>query len=94
MRLESYRKKGFRMAVSRYSEESPPPELVQEIRHRLAGVCSAWPQELFEKVTARAAWIEFKYDRALTDTFRASTIRATVGLRYGDATGRTDAPGR
>jgi hypothetical protein len=71
------------MVVSRYSEDFPPPELVDEIRERLAGVCADWPKELFERVTARAAWLEFKYDRALTDTFRVDTMRASVGMRFG-----------
>jgi hypothetical protein len=72
------------MAVSRYSEEFPPPQLLKEIRERLAGVCADWPEALFDSVTARAAWIEFKYDRALTDTFRSSTLRASIGIRYGE----------
>lgn len=63
------------MAASRYSAENPPPELLENIRSRLAGVCAEWPPELFEQVTARAAWIEFKYDRALTDSFAAARLR-------------------
>jgi hypothetical protein len=70
------------MAVNRYSEEFPPPQLVQEIRQRLAGVCAEWPAALFERVTARAAWIEFKYDRALTDAFRTNTVRASAGVSF------------
>jgi hypothetical protein len=79
------------MAVSRYSEESPPPELLQEIRERLAGVCADWPAALFERVTARAAWIEFKYDRALTDTYRTSSLRASIGIRLGSGPESRDA---
>jgi hypothetical protein len=29
-------------------------------------------------VTARAAWIEFKYDRAMTDSFRTMSMRAAL----------------
>ena len=79
------------MVVSRYSEESPPPQLVQEIRERLAGVCADWPTPLFERVIARAAWIEFKYDRALTDTFRNSSLRASIGIRLGTGPDPRDA---
>ena len=83
------------MAVSRYSEESPPPELLREIRERLAGVCADWPPELFETVTARAAWIEFKYDRAMTDNFRTIPARAFAAIKLREATGSRDAsPGR
>ena len=63
------------MATSRYSAENPPPELVENIRSRLAGVCAHWPPELFDQVTARAAWIEFKYDRVMTDSFAAARLR-------------------
>lgn len=70
------------MAVSRYSEDNPPPEAVEEIRARLAAICADWPKELFERVTARAAWIEFKYDRAMTDSFKPLSLRATTPARY------------
>ena len=66
------------MAAGRYSEEYPPPHLVQEIRDRLESVCAHWPRALFESVTARAAWIEFKYDRAMTDSFRTMSMRAAM----------------
>lgn len=81
------------MAAGRYSEDSPPPQLIQEIRERLEDVCSEWPRSLFEAVTARAAWIEFKYDRAMTDSFRAMSMRASA--RVGIEPGRDDtsAPG-
>jgi hypothetical protein len=58
------------MPTSRYSAEYPPPKMVAAIRARLAKVCSDWPPQLFEAMTARAAWIEFKYERALTEGFR------------------------
>lgn len=64
-----------RMASSRHSLENPPQELLDDIRRRLAGVCAEWPPELFAEVTARAAWIEFKYDRAMTDGFTAARLR-------------------
>jgi hypothetical protein len=38
-------------------------------------VCSEWPTELFDQVTIRAAWIEFKYDRAMTDGFAVAKLR-------------------
>lgn len=63
------------MASHRYSAENPPEELVDEIRSRLAGVCEGWPPELFVQMTARAAWIEFKYDRAMTDSFAAARLQ-------------------
>jgi hypothetical protein len=63
------------MPSSRYSQENPPPELLEEIRGRLAGICADWPPELFDAVTARAAWIEFKYDRAMTDSFASARLR-------------------
>jgi hypothetical protein len=66
------------MTVRRYSPEFPPPHLVTEIRKRLEGVCAGWPAALFETMTARAAWIEFKYDRAMTDSFKARSIGGTV----------------
>jgi len=66
------------MAAGRYSEEFPPPHLVKEIRERLEGVCSDWPRPLFESVISRAAWIEFKYDRAMTDSFRVMSMRASM----------------
>jgi hypothetical protein len=58
----------------RYSAENPPPHLVEKIRARLTKVCADWPPSLFEPMIARAAWIEFKYDRAMTDTFRATSL--------------------
>ena len=83
------------MAVSRYSEESPPPELLREIRERLASVCAEWPPELFDAVTARAAWIEFKYDRAMTDNFRTIPARALANIGLREASGTRDSsPGR
>jgi hypothetical protein len=63
------------MPNPRYGPDNPPPELLDDIRRRLAGVCSEWPEELFAEVTARAAWIEFKYDRAMTDGFAAARLR-------------------
>jgi hypothetical protein len=63
------------MANSRFSPENPPQELLDDVRRRLAGVCSHWPPELFAEVTMRAAWIEFKYDRAMTDSFAAARLR-------------------
>lgn len=63
------------MAISRYGPDNPPPELVDAVRERLAGVCAHWPAELFETVTLRAAWIEFKYDRAMTDGFAVVRLR-------------------
>lgn len=76
------------MAAGRYSEESPPPQLLKKIRERLEGVCSEWPRSLFESVTARAAWIEFKYDRAMTDSFRAMSMR--TALQVGRDSDRDD----
>lgn len=61
--------------ASRYTPENPPPELLDDIRKRLAGVCAEWPEELFARVTLRAAWLEFKYDRAMTDGFAAARLR-------------------
>jgi len=61
--------------ASRHTPENPPQELVDAIRSRLAGVCAEWPQELFIQVTLRAAWLEFKYDRAMTDGFAAARLR-------------------
>ena len=66
------------MAAGRYSEDFPPPQLLKEIRERLSVVCADWPRALFESVTARAAWIEFKYDRAMTDSFRTMSMRAAL----------------
>ena len=66
------------MAAGRYSEDFPPPQLLKEIRERLQSVCADWPSALFESVTARAAWIEFKYDRAMTDSFRTMSMRAAL----------------
>jgi hypothetical protein len=63
------------MANLRYGPENPPPELLDDVRRRLAGVCSEWPPELFEMVTLRAAWITFKYDRAITDAFSVVRLR-------------------
>ena len=81
------------MAVSRYSEECPPPELVESIRERLAGVCAGWPESLFESMIARAAWLEFKYDRVMTDSFRAMTVRASAAVGIaGLADGSDSAP--
>lgn len=74
------------MAASRYSADNPPPELVENIRNRLAAVCADWPAELFEQVTARAAWIEFKYDRAMTDSFAAARLREVREERSRPAT--------
>lgn len=66
------------MAVGRYSEECPPPQLLKEIRERLESVCADWPRSLFESMTARAAWIEFKYDRVMTDSFRTMSMRTAL----------------
>lgn len=63
------------MASHRYSAENPPQELIDEIRSRLAGVCAGWPPDVFARMTARAAWIEFKYDRAMTDSFAAARLK-------------------
>lgn len=63
------------MASHRYSAENPPQELVDEIRSRLAGICAGFPPDLFATMTARAAWIEFKYDLAMTDSFAAARVR-------------------
>lgn len=63
------------MANARYGPDNPPPELVDEIRRRLADVCAEWPPELFATVTLRAAWLEFKYDRAVTDSFALTRLR-------------------
>jgi len=63
------------MPSNRYDAEFPPPQLVAEIRQRLGGVCMGWPPELFESMTARAAWIEFKYERAMVDGFRPLPFR-------------------
>ena len=64
-----------RMPELRYGPDNPPQELLDDIRRRLSGVCAHWPAELFEEVTIRAAWIEFKYDRAMTDGFAAARLR-------------------
>ena len=71
------------MANARYGPDNPPPELVDEIRRRLDGICAEWPSELFETVTLRAAWIEFKYDRAITDTFAIARLREARETREG-----------
>jgi hypothetical protein len=63
------------MPIPRYSPENPPAALVEAVRERLAGVCAHWPSELFDSVTLRAAWIEFKYDRAITDSFAVVRLR-------------------
>ena len=63
------------MTNSRYGPDNPPQELLDGIRRRLAAVCAEWPADLFAEVTIRAAWIEFKYDRALTDGFAAARLR-------------------
>jgi hypothetical protein len=81
------------MAAGRYSEDFPPPQLLKEIRERLEGVCVDWPRSLFESVTARAAWIEFKYDRAMTDSFRTMSMRATHQLGRDSDGGDRSAPG-
>lgn len=82
------------MAAGRYSEDSPPPQLLKEIRERLTGVCAEWPRSLFESVTARAAWIEFKYDRAMTDSFRTMSMRAALQVdRDSDRDDRSAAGG-
>jgi hypothetical protein len=82
------------MAGSRYSEVNPPPEMIEDIRRRLAGVCADWPSDLFESMTTRAAWIEFKYDRAMTNSFKSLSVRAAMSERLGSRTEREiDAPG-
>ena len=63
------------MPTPRYDPENPPAELLDDVRRRLAGVCAHWPVDLFERVTLRAAWIEFKYDRAMTDGFAVVRLR-------------------
>jgi hypothetical protein len=63
------------MAHTRYGPENPPQELLDDIRTRLAGVCAEWPPELFAQVTVRAAWIEFKYDRQMADSFTIARLR-------------------
>jgi hypothetical protein len=63
------------MPNPRYGPDNPPPDLLEDVRRRLAGVCSEWPAELFEQVTIRAAWLEFKYDRAMTDGFAVVRLR-------------------
>lgn len=67
------------MSNHRYSADSPPPELLEDIRRRLAAVCADWPPELFAEVTIRAAWIEFKYDRAMTDGFAVARLKGLRG---------------
>jgi hypothetical protein len=80
------------MANERYSQDNPPPQLVEEIRKRLEGVCAEWPRPLFESVTARAAWIEFKYDRAVADTFKSMAVRAAAPTRFASAYEREGTP--
>jgi hypothetical protein len=63
------------MPNTRYGPDNPPQELLDDIRRRLADICADWPPELFAEVTVRAAWIEFKYDRAMTDGFAAARLR-------------------
>ena len=63
------------MANVRYGPDNPPQELLDDIRRRLAAICAEWPAELFAEVTIRAAWIEFKYDRAITDGFASARLR-------------------
>lgn len=63
------------MASPPYGPENPPDELLDVVRRRLAPVCADWPPELFAAVTMRAAWIEFKYERAMTDGFIAARLR-------------------
>jgi hypothetical protein len=69
------------MAKDRYGPENPPQELLDEVRRRLAGICSHWPAELFDQMTVRAAWLEFKYDRAMTETLGAPRFREASGMR-------------
>ena len=59
----------------RYGPDNPPPDLLENVRQRLSAICSEWPAELFERMTVRAAWIEFKYDRAMTDGFAVVRLR-------------------
>jgi hypothetical protein len=54
---------------TRYNAENPPEELLDDVRRRLAPVCSDWPAELFAAMTLRAAWLEYKYDRLMTAGF-------------------------
>jgi hypothetical protein len=61
-----------------YTEDNPPPELLDDIRRRWASVCADWPRPLFEQVTRRAAWLEFKYDRLMTDSFTTIGVRVTA----------------
>ncbi len=63
------------MPNARYGPDNPPQELLDGIRRRLSTVCLDWPPELFAEMTIRAAWIEFKYDRAMTDGFAAARMR-------------------
>ena len=69
------------MTTDRYGPDNPPQELVEDIRRRLAGVCSHWPADEFERVTIRAAWIEFKYDRAMTEGFAGARLREPGVMR-------------
>jgi hypothetical protein len=69
------------MAKDRYGPDNPPPELLEDIRRRLSGVCSHWPPELFERVTVRAAWLEFKYDRSMTSSFASGRLREAGDFR-------------
>jgi hypothetical protein len=54
-----------------YSETNPPLDLLEAVQARLERVCTDWPRELFDEMTRRAAWIEYKYDqRDMTRTLR------------------------
>lgn len=57
-----------------YDPENPPQELLDDVRRRLAPVCSGWAPELFAAMTLRAAWLEYKYDRLMTAGF--TVVRA------------------
>jgi hypothetical protein len=69
------------MAQDRYGPENPPQELVEGGRQRLCGVCAHWPADLFEMVIVRAAWLEYKYDRAMTEGFAAARLREPGVMR-------------
>lgn len=51
------------------NEYEPSPEMVAEIRSRLAGVCSGYSDSHIDSLVREIAYVRIKYDRLKTEAF-------------------------
>ena len=67
-------------------EYEPSPEMVAEIRARLAGVCSGYSDTQLDALVQEIAYVRVKYDRIKTEGF----FRAARELAWEERAVRPD----